>query len=969
MTDPDRPSHPVPDNLASDPRATFNPRRLAEDEELTVLLGDTLSTLSRTPFAGLDGGRETGPKAPGSFHLRAKLGHGGQGEVWEALQVSLNRPMALKRLRREWTQDAAAPTFKVQAMAENFRREALTMALLDHPGVLPIFDFWEDAGGHPILSMKRVEGLDWEHELAVDYLGLPYPDYLAKHLAILVQVVQTVAYAHSKGILHRDLKPSQVMLGRFGEVWLLDWGLAVAFRAGVEGPVPLREASNPAGSPAYMAPEQTRRTPEALGPHTDVYLLGGLLYEILCGQPPHGTQGSSEAFLQAARGIVDPLEAHRPARDWPEDLAQLAFCALALEPDRRPGSAQAFLEGLQAHLSGRTQRAQAEQWLAEAEALDALNARDYGLLSQALGLLHRALEAWPGHPRAALLRQRLLERQVTLALDQDDLGMAEATALRLLPSVAKTELAARIQARRRALARLERTRKRALAATGTLGGLILLLLAKGYLDQRAAARTLLEHRQRAEALTVFMLKDLRDALEPVGKVDLLGSVADKARAYYESLPPKSLSPQDQLQRAGALTQLASLYAAQNAAAPSRKALASALALLGALPAATPGLVPAKTLALGVRGRSGFQEGHLDEALRDYREGIALLESSAGAALAPATRETLMELCLGASEVLRHANRMAEAQALTGQARAHWEALKGGAQPGLRRDRLAFNLLEAEAEGFMERAQHAEARRILEEAAAHMEGMIRRYDGLIPGRVDLAETHQRLGDVLSLTEQFDASLEHYRTALDWARSACTLDPGHASYRDKLGMQLNRVAQLHLNAGRPRAAAPLLEESEGLYRGLAEGNPDRAEWRSRQAYVEGLQGWRARLERRLPMARDRFHHAAGLLQSLSSKSPENKHFKMEWAIQLIEEGHALKDLGRVQEAEGPLLKALELLKALRAEAPHPVQAELMAEAYVYLGRSGEARPFILECIQAKFMAEEARKLAKEARIPLP
>jgi tetratricopeptide (TPR) repeat protein len=164
-------------------------------------------------------------------------------------------------------------------------------------------------------------------------------------------------------------------------------------------------------------------------------------------------------------------------------------------------------------------------------------------------------------------------------------------------------------------------------------------------------------------------------------------------------------------------------------------------------------------------------------------------------------------------------------------------------------------------------------------------------------------------------------------------------------------------------------PYLSESRDIYLHLAQVNPQDLEWISRLAYVEGLLGWGAREQKDFALSLRYFTQGVARTAALCARSPENTTYRTEWAVQLIEAGVAYNLVGQRIEATQVLEQALSLLEALRAKAPHPIQAELMAEAYVHLGRKEEARAKMLECLQAKFMTEEVRALAKTARIPLP
>src|SRR5205823_6499906 len=152
-----------------------------------------------------------------------------------------------------------------------------------------------------------------------------------------------IAFAHARGIVHRDLKPSQVMVGNFGDVFLMDWGLAVTFLPPEEQREDMAAAcathidyaANPAGTVAFMAPEQTEKTAEHVGPWTDVYLLGGILYYLLTGTYPHPQRNSVEAFQHASRGNLEPPEQRAPDTSIPPELSQLAMKATARDRNAR----------------------------------------------------------------------------------------------------------------------------------------------------------------------------------------------------------------------------------------------------------------------------------------------------------------------------------------------------------------------------------------------------------------------------------------------------------------------------------------------------------------------------------------------------------------------------------------------------------------------------------------------------------
>jgi hypothetical protein len=259
-----------------------------------------------------------------------ELGRGGMGVVHLALQRSLGREVAVK------TSVTNKPS-----VARALVREAQIMGGLEHPNVVPVHALGLDPDGLPVLVMKRIEGVslrsllnDPDH-LAWRPLLVGHGDRLRAHVEILLQVTRALAFAHQHGVVHRDLKPENVMIGHFGEVYLLDWGVALRLSE--------REAEphGIVGTPGYMAPEMTSGNPLAVDSRTDVFLLGANLYEVLTGRLPNAASSASAALIVALTGSRPPMPASVPA-----ELRTLVEAAMALDPAARLPSAEAFREGL-----------------------------------------------------------------------------------------------------------------------------------------------------------------------------------------------------------------------------------------------------------------------------------------------------------------------------------------------------------------------------------------------------------------------------------------------------------------------------------------------------------------------------------------------------------------------------------------------------------------------------------------------
>lgn len=362
-----------------------------------------------------------------TFTLRRIVGRGGYGEVWEAQQSSLGRLVAVKRIRQDQLDRARAQNpFEAEMIEREFRQEAVTTGVLDHPNIVPVYDLGRDAEGSPLLAMKLVKGKSWNALLRED-LNLPLPDILGKHLPILRQVAQAVAFAHAKGVIHRDLKPAQVMVGEFGEVILMDWGLAVSFRAidpnerydldvltpALAAPQS-RFAPNPAGTPSFMAPEQTLRTGELLGPWTDIYLLGGILFYLLTGTSPHAGTSITRVMAHAMIGEVERPSLRAPKREIPPELDSLCAAALSREPRDRTPSAEAFIAALDDYVTGSGRRRESIRFLEDAKGvLGTVETADEESIIRAFAPLDHALARWPDNSAA---RQLLAHANERLAL-------------------------------------------------------------------------------------------------------------------------------------------------------------------------------------------------------------------------------------------------------------------------------------------------------------------------------------------------------------------------------------------------------------------------------------------------------------------------------------------------------------------------------------------------------------------------
>ncbi|PNY36376.1 hypothetical protein C2E31_13160 [Rhodopirellula baltica] len=220
----------------------------------------------------------------GDYELKEVIGEGSMGRVWSAKQTSLDRNVAVKVPMAELAGSGSVGE-------SQFISEVVVTGQLEHPNIVPIYELGRDANGLPFYSMKHVQGRAWNETIR--------EKTTSENIEILMKVCDAIAFAHDRNFLHRDIKPHNVMVGEFGEVSVMDWGIAVAVERDPDKPW-ASVATGPAGTPAYMAPEMAAHNPSELGVVSDIYLLGATLYEIVSGTPPHPKTGDTRAALLAA---------------------------------------------------------------------------------------------------------------------------------------------------------------------------------------------------------------------------------------------------------------------------------------------------------------------------------------------------------------------------------------------------------------------------------------------------------------------------------------------------------------------------------------------------------------------------------------------------------------------------------------------------------------------------------------------
>jgi serine/threonine protein kinase/cytochrome c-type biogenesis protein CcmH/NrfG len=307
----------------------------------------------------------------GDYELLEQIGRGGQGVVFRARQKSLNRTVALKVINLgQWAS---------KAHVKRFRREAEAAASLDHPGIVPIHEVGE-RDGSCYFSMKFIEGGQ------LDEVVRRAPMSIRRAAELITKVARTVHYAHEHGILHRDIKPGNILLDAKGEPHLTDFGLARL----VETESSVTQTLDVLGTPSYMAPEQAVGNNAAVTSATDVYGLGAVLYQLLTGQPPFAGGTTYETIKLLEDTEPRPPRLLNPKID--RDLSTICLKCLEKDPKRRYSSALALAQDL-------------ERWLRH----EPIAARRTGIFSRGKKWVRR-------NPSIAVMATMLLALAVPLAI-------------------------------------------------------------------------------------------------------------------------------------------------------------------------------------------------------------------------------------------------------------------------------------------------------------------------------------------------------------------------------------------------------------------------------------------------------------------------------------------------------------------------------------------------------------------------
>jgi serine/threonine-protein kinase len=842
------------------------------------------------------------------FQILRHHARGGLGEVFVARDEELKREVALKEIQERHADNPAARA--------RFLLEAEVTGGLEHPGIVPVYGLGSYSDGRPFYAMRFIRG-DSLHDAIARFHreqeALPAGERalrLRQLLGRFVAVCQAVAYAHSRGVLHRDLKPHNVMLGTFGETLVVDWGLAKPTgragdgTAGAEPPLQPAGGSGEAatvagqalGTPAFMSPEQAQGRPDLLGPASDVYSLGATLYALLTGRPPIPGDEAAEVVRKAAAGeVVPPRQMNRHV---PPALAAVCRKALALRPPDRYATALALAQDVERWLADEPVSAYREPWWARAARW---------------GRRHKAAAAGA----ITLLVTAVLALAVSTVLISREQGRTEAARQRALANFGKArkavgEMLTRVSEDKdllRHLPRMAEVRRRLLEEA--------LAFYQGLSQEDSADPAVRAETARAYLLVGDINRALGRHAQAEGALREAVSRFGHLAAEYPGVPGYRNDLADSHNNLGVLLQTAGRL--QEAEASCR----AALALRQRLAAEHPAVPDYRSGLAGSHHNLGAllgATGRPREAVESYRAALDLQERLADEHPAvDSYRENLAASRNNLGLLLQAAGRLKEAEVSHRAALALWEhlAAEHPAVPdyrsGLAQSHTNLgNLLKDTGRPQGAEESYRAARAVFERLAAE-------HPAVLVYRQDLASSHHNLGILLKATGRLKEAEEAHRAALELRQRLVHEHPAVTDYRSGLAASHTSLGALLQATGRPQEAEASYRAALAVFERLAAEHPAVPDHRQRLAQSHHNLGLLLWATGRRQEAEASYRAALDLQMRLAAEHPAVPAYRQDLAGSHTNLGFLLQDTGRPKEAEASFRAALDLHERLANEHP--------------------------------------------------
>ncbi len=779
-----------------------------------------------------------------------ELGRGGMGVVHCARQTSLDREVALK----QYLADSASETSR-----ERFMVEAAVIGELDHPNIVPIHDLGENQDGQLFYSMKRIRGVPWNSALP--------ENGLERNLDVFLKVCDAVAFAHARRIIHRDIKPHNVMLGDFGEVFLVDWGLAA--RVGAEKtPEGLSLESALGGTASYMPPETARGEIDRISFASDVYLLGAILFEILTGSPPHRGETVMDCLMAAAANEIVPHD--------DGELMRIALRAMADEPDARYASVQQLQAAVREYLAHRESlvlSAEARGWLDEA-----VRERDYAAFQRAVYGYEQAGALWPDNEEATAGAAEARRAYALAAVDREDLDLAASLLPAQDPAFAPLGreidlLKSRRDSRRRRIRILTRTAR-------ALGTAVVVVL----------------------ALAVVLISRERNRV-----VEAEAVASSQRDVALETLDTLVYEVDRQLEHRPAMRTLREALLTQ--------AIGGLNQIVGSLP---EGAEVDRRLATAHQSiaRIYHASRRNDEALA-HQAKVLSIRVQAQRDGDPAAVKELAAAHLQMGEIL-HNFRMGDLSA----ARDHYLqalALLGNG-PGEDDDSLTFaRLYQALGDVNFDLQNIDEAARWYGRSTAASEALLARRPADVEVGLGLVNALSREGDVAFERGVFDLSRELYQRSYDLGRELLGAAPSDQPVQRATALALFSIADAHAAEGNVEQARDLYLRAQDRFEDLAGADATNGQLQRDLLVVLWTRGKLEEGLSNVKEAREQFLAALEIADRLWRLNPSNSEARRDLMLCCHRIGDTELALGRIETARSHYLRALSLAEDLAEERP--------------------------------------------------
>jgi eukaryotic-like serine/threonine-protein kinase len=778
------------------------------------------------------------------FRILRTHAKGGLGEVFVARDIELNRNIALKEIHDEFADD---PRYRAR-----FEFEAEVTGGLEHPSIVPVYGRGHTADGRPFYAMRFIRGDSLKEAIRrfhhVESQSRRDPSQrrleLRGLLGRFIDVCEAVGYAHSRGVLHRDIKPGNVMLGRYGETLVVDWGLAKTLeqppepKSEPESELPLRPTSGSAveatqaglaiGTPAYMSPEQAEGRLEHVGPKSDVYCLGATLYHLLTGHAPCEGDEIGELFRKVLAGDIP-----RPRKvNFRISAALEAICmkAMAYRPEKRYPSVAALQVDL-------------ERWLAD-EPVSAWR------------------EPFSHRTRRWLRRRRTAASSIATALVAATFGLA-------VVSVVQTEANSKLKSSNLNLALAIH---QAQAANS---------------DLEAANRALKEANDRErtrfdlalEAIKTFHGQVSEDLLLREKQFDdLRTKMLHGATAFYQRLEDLLKVRSDQHSRAalaqayqdiGELT--AKIGSQPDALAALKRGVELRLALAAEPGASQQAIRNASTSLIDV-GNVQEGTGNLNDAMASYEQSRNLLEPLLISNPNGADDRAVMSKCLHGIARVQYLRGDAS-QALESHERAlalRQELVTATPNATQLQSDLALSYQDI---GWIHRVggRAAEALAALEHARAIREQLTEADPTAIQFQRDLAQSYNDIGGLFIGMDRLPAALASFEHAREILKKLADAYPGVTRFEGDLARSYQGVGSVHQLTGSTAEALAAFDRARAILQRLADANPTLTFFQITLAICHAHMGHVRQKAMRPSDAVAEFEKSVGILERLSKLEP--------------------------------------------------------------------------------------------------